>query len=103
MHGESTQWAKDESSIIKELVGKWLFFLYAVFYACFIVINIFSPDFMKINIGGLNMAIAYGIGLILLAMLLAFAYNHIGTRAERLFEEMAEKRRAEEAKGDDQA
>lgn len=90
MHDESTKWAKDESSVIKELVGKWLFFLYAIFYAGFIVINVANPSFMSINIGGLNMAIAFGFGLIILAMLLAFAYNHISTRAELLFSEIAE-------------
>ena len=89
MHEETTKWAKDKSSVIKEVVGKWLFFLYAVFYFSFIVINVVSPDFMGINIGGINMAIAFGFGLILLAMLLAFAYNHISTRAETLFADLA--------------
>lgn len=92
MHEETTQWAKDESSVIKELVGKWLFGLYAIFYAGFIIINIANPSFMGIDIGGFNMAIAFGFGLIVLAMLLAFAYNHIGTRSELLFTELAEQR-----------
>jgi uncharacterized membrane protein (DUF485 family) len=92
MHGESTKWGKDDSSVIKELVGRWLFLLYAVFYAGFIVINIVSPGFMGIDIGGLNMAIAFGFGLIVLAMLLAFAYNHISTKSEQVFAELAEKK-----------
>lgn len=100
MHGESTNWAKDESSVIKELVGRWLFFLYAVFYAGFIIINVASPGFMGIDIGGLNMAIAFGFGLIILAMILAFAYNHISTRSELLFNELAEQRNAQ-AEGED--
>ncbi len=97
MNDEPTKWVKDKSSVIKEIVGKWLFFLYAVFYVCFIVINIVSPGFMGIEIGGLNMAIAYGFGLILLAMLLAFAYNHISTRAEILFTELEEQKTEEES------
>ena len=98
MHEESTTWVKDTSSVIKEVVGKWLFFLYAVFYAVFIIINVVSPSFMGIDIGSLNMAIAYGFGLILMAMLLAFAYNHISTRAEILLAELAgEQNEAEES------
>lgn len=85
MHEQSTKWKKDESSVIKEIVGKWLFFLYAIFYACFIIINVLSPGFMSIDIGGLNMAIIFGFGLIVFAMILAFAYNHISTRTEELF------------------
>ena len=85
MHEPSTQWKKDNSASIKELVGKWLFFLYALVYAGFIVINIISPHFMGIDIGSMNMAIVYGYGLILFAIFLAFAYNHICTRAEKLY------------------
>jgi hypothetical protein len=47
---------------------------------------------MGIGIGGLNMAITYGFGLILLAMLLAFAYNHISTCAEILLAELADEK-----------
>ena len=84
MHEPSTDWKKDNSASIKELVGKWLFFLYTIFYFGFIFINVFSPNFMGIEIGSMNMAIIFGFGLILFAMLLAFAYNHICTRAEQL-------------------
>jgi len=86
MHGPPSEWKKDKSATIKELLGKWLFFLYAIVYAGFIIINVFSPRFMGIDIGDFNMAIVYGFGLILFAMLLAFAYNHISTRAEQLFD-----------------
>ena len=85
MHGPPSEWKKDNSATIKELVGKWFFFLYALVYAGFILINVFSPGFMGIDVGGLNIAIIYGFGLIIFAMLLAFAYNHISTRAEQLF------------------
>ena len=86
MHGTPTEWKKDKSAAIKELVGRWMFFLYAIVYGGFILINVASPNFMRIEIGGLNMAIVFGFGLIILAMLLAFAYNHICTRAEQLFD-----------------
>lgn len=100
MHEESVKWEKDEASVIKELVGKWLFFLYAIFYASFIFITISNPDFMRIDVGSINMAIAFGFGLIILAMLLAVAYNNISTRAEMLFAEIAE-RTLEKEKSDE--
>jgi uncharacterized membrane protein (DUF485 family) len=84
MHGPQVEWKKDNSAVIKELVGKWLFVLYAIVYFGFILINVFSPHFMGIEIGSMNMAIVFGFGLILFAMLLAFAYNHISTRAEQI-------------------
>lgn len=82
MHGPSSEWKKDNAVSIKVILGKWFFILYAIVYTGFIFINVASPKFMSIDIGSLNMAIIYGFGLILFAMLLAFAYNHISTHAE---------------------
>ncbi len=82
MHGPSSEWKKDNAVSIKVIIGKWFFILYAIVYVGFIFINVASPKFMSIDIGSLNIAIIYGFGLILFAMLLAFAYNHISTHAE---------------------
>lgn len=84
MHGPSSEWKKDNSSSIKELLGKWLFILYAIVYGGFIVINVVSPKFMGIEVGSLNVAIVYGFLLIVFAMLLAFAYNHVSSHAEEI-------------------
>lgn len=84
MHGPATQWKKDNASSIKELLGKWLFLLYAIVYSGFILINVTSPDFMGIYVGDINVAIVYGFGLIIFAMILAFAYNHVSTHAEEI-------------------
>lgn len=84
MHGPSTEWKHDKSSSLKELLGKWLFFIYSIVYAGFILINVLSPNFMGISVGSLNVAIVYGFGLIIIAVILAFAYNHVCTRAEEL-------------------
>lgn len=84
MHGPSSEWKKDKSSSIKELLGKWLFILYAIVYGGFIVINVVSPKFMGIEVGSLNVAIVYGFLLIVFAMLLAFAYNHVCSHAEEV-------------------
>jgi uncharacterized membrane protein (DUF485 family) len=84
MHGPSSEWKKDNASSIKELLGKWLFILYAIVYVGFIVINVLSPKFMGIEVGSLNVALLYGFLLIVFAMLLAFAYNHVSSHAEEI-------------------
>lgn len=82
LHAPSTKWKKDHASPIKVLLGKWFFVLYTIVYAGFIFINVFSPKFMSIDVGSFNVAIVYGFGLIVFAILLALIYNHISTRVE---------------------
>lgn len=84
MHGSATEWKKDNSSPLKELLGKWFFLLYSVIYGGFILLNVFSPDLLGIDVGSINVAIVYGLGLIIFAMFLAFAYNHVSSSAENL-------------------
>ncbi len=54
--------------------GLVLFCLYLVFYATFVGLNAFAPAAMEANIGGVNLAIVYGFGLIVLALVLALLY-----------------------------
>lgn len=87
-HGPSSDWSKDKAASFKTRVGIWMFMLYAVIYASFILVNALSPHLMGSDIGGLNLAIIYGFGLIIFALMLAFVYNAICTSAE---EEMNDK------------
>lgn len=96
MHGPSTEWKKDKSSSLKEVLGKWLFLLYAIIYGGFILINLLSPKFMGIELGSLNVAIVYGFLLIVFAMLLAFAYNHVSSHAEEVMNSDGEMEEPEE-------
>jgi uncharacterized membrane protein (DUF485 family) len=86
MHGPSTDWKEDNSSPLKELFGKWFFILYLICYAGFILINVVSPKLMSTDMGSLNVAIFYGFMLIIIAMILAIAYNHFCTRAEEMMQ-----------------
>jgi uncharacterized membrane protein (DUF485 family) len=54
--------------------GLWLFFVYVLFYAGFVAISAFNFEKLREEIGGVNLAIVYGMGLILLAFLLALVY-----------------------------
>ncbi len=81
-HGKPTDWSQDKASAFKSRVGIWMFLLYALVYAGFVIINTFQPSLMAEDLGGLNLAICYGFGLIIFALLLAFVYNAICTAAE---------------------
>jgi uncharacterized membrane protein (DUF485 family) len=62
--------------------GLWLFAIYVVFYAGFVAIAAFRFDLLSHDApGGVNLAIAYGLGLIVLAFVLALVYMVL-TRGE---------------------
>ena len=56
-------------------IGMWLFLVYVILYAGFMALVLFRPDMLSWRpFGGVNLAIAYGMGLIAAAFLLAFLY-----------------------------
>lgn len=56
-------------------VGLWLFAVYVVLYGGFMVLSAFYPQRMRQTaFGGVNLAVAYGFGLIIGAFLLALLY-----------------------------
>lgn len=57
-------------------IGLWLFALYVLLYGGFVLLNAFVPDVMqRIPALGVNLAIWYGFGLILAAIVLALLYG----------------------------
>lgn len=67
----------------KARLGIWLFVLYALVYAGFVFINTFRPKLMGIDVLGVNLAVMYGMGLIVFAVILALIYNSLCARAEQ--------------------
>jgi uncharacterized membrane protein (DUF485 family) len=58
--------------------GVKLFFVYVLLYGGFMALSAFAPQKMdEIRIGGVNLAIIYGFGLILAALVLALIYMSI--------------------------
>jgi uncharacterized membrane protein (DUF485 family) len=56
--------------------GAILFLLYLLLYGGFVAINAFNPDVMDtVVLPGLNLALVYGLGLILAAIVLALVYG----------------------------
>lgn len=57
-------------------LGLILFGIYLAFYVTFVVISAFASSlFETIVFGGLNLAVVYGFGLIVLALVLAMIYG----------------------------
>jgi uncharacterized membrane protein (DUF485 family) len=81
-HGPSTNWGADRASAYKTRLGLWMFLVYGIVYAGFILINTVWPQLMAAAIGSLNLAVAYGFALIVLALIMAFIYNKLCHNAE---------------------
>ena len=82
-HGPSTDWGEDKATAYKERLGIYLFIVYCVVYAAFVALNTFTPKLMgMIVFSGLNLAVVYGMGLIILAIIMGIIYNNMCTKAE---------------------
>jgi len=81
--------AVDKASGKKARLGIWFFFIYFFLYAGFVAIGVLNYELLGQNVlGGINLAIFYGMGLIVFAILLGILYNHFCSRYE---DEMNEK------------
>ncbi len=88
LHEPASYSGKDPSSEIKKKIGIRMFIAYGIVYAGFVLINTLAPQLMgrKILLG-LNLAVTYGFGLIVLAIVSGMLYNRFCTKKE---DEMAE-------------
>jgi uncharacterized membrane protein (DUF485 family) len=74
---------KDNAAAKKSRLGVILFIVYTLIYAGFVLIGLAKPELMGLElIGGQNIAIIYGFGLIILAIVMGFVYNFFCTRME---------------------
>ena len=83
LHGPAAELGEDRASGKKSKLGIILFFCYASLYVVFIMIGLFWTELMGAKVFfGLNLAVTYGIGLILLAIVMGAVYSYICTRIE---------------------
>jgi len=82
-HGPSTEWQAEKSTAFKTKLGIIMFAIYTPIYLAFIIICVLSPSFMAKDVGSLNVAIVYGFGIIILAIIQAIIYNNICSAKER--------------------
>ncbi len=65
-----------ESEQRKSNIGALMTILYALVYSGFVILSVFYPTIMgNKSIFGLNLAIAYGTALIIIAIIFAIIYN----------------------------
>lgn len=83
LHEPAAETKEDNAVPYKTRLGVIMFILYAIVYAGFVIINITTPTLMEMTIiFGLNLAVVYGFGLIILSLVLALIYNVLCVRAE---------------------
>lgn len=91
-HGPAVKMGKDNASPAKTRLGVILFFVYSAVYAGFVALNTIAPASMaKPMFLGLNLAVVYGFGLILLAIIMGLVYNHVCTGFENKMNAVAAK------------
>ena len=82
-HGPAVVLGEDKASKRKQKLGVKMFILYSLVYAAFVAIGVIDYKLMgKIVLGNLNLAVVYGFGLIIFAILLGLIYNWRCTRFE---------------------
>ena len=83
LHEPAQPTREDNASPYKTRIGVWMFVAYALIYVSFIAINVIDPLLMEtIVFAGLNLAIVYGFGLIVLAIILAIIFNALCMKKE---------------------
>jgi len=84
-HGPAVELGKDYAIKKKTKLGVILFFVYLIVYAGFVAIGVADYKLMgKIVLGEQNLAVVYGMGLILFAIVLGLFYNWRCTKYENL-------------------
>ena len=73
---QETTLSQETSEQRKSNIGVRMTILYAIVYSGFVVLSVFFPTLMGVeSIFGLNLAIAYGLALIVIAIIFAIIYN----------------------------
>lgn len=81
-HGPAVKLGKDNASAYKTKLGVSMFIVYTILYAIFVGINATNPKVMETIIFGQTAAVVWGFALIIFALVQAFIYNHLCTKAE---------------------
>ena len=91
-HEPAAQGGPDPAQNFKSRLGVWMFLVYAAIYVSFVALNVISPLTMEKNIFlGLNLAVVYGFGLIIIALIMALIYNRACTLKEAELESLADR------------
>ena len=76
LHEPAAKSGPDPAAEYKTRLGVRMFLFYAVIFTAFVGINVASPVLMELEVFmGLNLAVVYGFGLIIVALVMALIYN----------------------------
>ncbi len=82
-HGPAVKPGVDRAIKKKTRLGVILFIVYSIVYAGFVAIGVANYELMgKIVLANQNLAVVYGFGLIVFAIVLGIIYNRICTNYE---------------------
>jgi uncharacterized membrane protein (DUF485 family) len=82
-HGPAVKLGVDHATKRKTRLGIWMFVSYTIVYGVFVAIGVTNYEAMSILvIGDLNLAVTYGFGLIVLAIIMGLFYNMRCTKFE---------------------
>jgi uncharacterized membrane protein (DUF485 family) len=82
-HGPAAKMPEDKAVGYKTKIGIRMVIIYGITYFGFIIINTISPKTMeKTVVFGLNLAVTYGFGLIIFAVILGLIYNRMCSKKE---------------------
>ncbi len=82
-HGPAAKMPEDKAAGYKTKIGIRMVIIYGITYFGFIIINTISPKTMETTvIFGLNLAVSYGFGLIIFAIILGLIYNRMCLKKE---------------------
>jgi uncharacterized membrane protein (DUF485 family) len=92
LHEPAPDAGPDPASAYKTRLGLWMFLFYSLLYIGFVWINVATAGkaMQTVVLAGLNLAVVYGMGLIIVALVMALIYNYLCTKREH---ELAAKRR----------
>ena len=83
-HEPATPSGKDPAAAYKMRLGVWMFLFYSLLFIGFVAINLIAPLMMERTVfAGLNLAVVYGFGLIVVALIQALVYDWMCSRRER--------------------
>jgi uncharacterized membrane protein (DUF485 family) len=83
LHEPAAKQEQDNASEWKAKLGIKLFWLYSIIYMGFVGCAVFAPKLMKAPVlAGANLAVVYGMALIVFAIVLGLVYNHFCTKKE---------------------
>lgn len=89
LHEPASPTGKDYAVAYKTRLGVWMFLSYCLFYAGFVLINLYRATLMEqIVFLGLNLATVYGFALIIVALILAVIYNFLCSKQEHVLAQL---------------